>query len=119
MERFISILDTQASLNFMILKMERLYLHRLLIRMDRDMEHYLVSYHREKCGGIGGGAQSALAEAEIKLYGGVSGDADEAVNAYLEGKLDFNPNVQCSHHAHEHSCGGHQCGEDKHGCSGN
>ena len=61
----------------------------------------------------------ALAEAEIKLYGGVSGDADEAVNAYLDGKLDFNPNVQCSHHAHEHSCGGHQCGEDKHGCSGN
>ena len=53
--------------------------------------------------GIGGGAQIALAEAEIKLYGGVSGDADEAVNAYLEGKLDFNPNVQCSHHAHEHS----------------
>ena len=49
----------------------------------------------------------------------VAGDADEAVNAYLEGKLDFNPNVQCSHHAHEHSCGGHQCGEDKHRCSGN
>ena len=63
--------------------------------------------------------ETALAEAEIKLYGGVSGDADEAVNAYLEGKLDFNPNVQCSHHAHEHSCGGHQCGENKHGCSGN
>ena len=71
------------------------------------------------CGGIGGGAQIALAEAEIKLYGGVSGDADEAVNAYLDGKLEFNPNVQCYQHAHEHSCGGHQCGEDKHGCSGN
>ena len=28
------------------------------------------------CGGIGGGAQAALAEAGIKLYGGVSGDAD-------------------------------------------
>ena len=53
------------------------------------------------CGGIGGGAQIALAEAEIKLYGGVSGDADEAVNAYLEGKLDFNPNVQCSHHVED------------------
>ena len=26
------------------------------------------------CGGIGGGAQAALAEAGIKLYGGVSGD---------------------------------------------
>ena len=34
------------------------------------------------CGGIGGGAQNALAEAEIKLYGGVSGDEDEAMNAY-------------------------------------
>ena len=30
------------------------------------------------CGGIGGGAQAALAEAGIRLYGGVSGSADEA-----------------------------------------
>ena len=29
------------------------------------------------CGGIGGGAQTALAAAGIKLFGGVSGDADE------------------------------------------
>ena len=71
------------------------------------------------CGGIGGGAQMALAEAGIKLYGGVSGKADEAVLAYIGGKLDYNPNVQCSHHAHEHSCGEHHCGEDKHGCHGN
>ena len=28
------------------------------------------------CGGIGGGAQMALAENGIKLYGGVSGNAD-------------------------------------------
>lgn len=71
------------------------------------------------CGGIGGGAQMALAEAGIKLYGGVSGNADEAVLAYVGGKLDYNPNVQCSHHAHEHSCGEHHCGEEKHGCHGN
>ena len=71
------------------------------------------------CGGIGGGAQMALAEAGIKLYGGVSGNADEAVLAYIGGKLDYNPNVQCSHHAHEHSCGEHHCGEEKHGCHGN
>lgn len=70
------------------------------------------------CGGIGGGAQSALAEIGIKLYGGVSGSADEAVAAYLEGRLDFNPDVHCSHHEHEHSCGEHHCGEDKHGCAG-
>ena len=37
------------------------------------------------CGGIGGGAQVALAEAGIKLYGGVSGEADAAVNALLAG----------------------------------
>ena len=39
------------------------------------------------CGGIGGGAQAALAEAGIKLYGGVSGDADAAVSALLSGSL--------------------------------
>lgn len=31
------------------------------------------------CGGIGGGAQAALAEANIRLIGGVQGNADEAV----------------------------------------
>ncbi|GAB5081083.1 hypothetical protein Osc1_02560 [Hominimerdicola sp. 21CYCFAH17_S] len=71
------------------------------------------------CGGIGGGAQQALDQAGIRFYGGVSGSADEAVKALLEGKLVFNANVHCSHHEQGHSCGGHQCGEDKHGCSGN
>ena len=71
------------------------------------------------CGGIGGGAQAALSEAGIKFFGGVSGSADEAVAAYLAGSLAFDENVRCSHHEHEHSCGSHQCNEDKHGCSGN
>ena len=65
------------------------------------------------CGGIGGGAQMALAAAGIRLYGGVSGNADAAVEALLAGKLDFNPNVQCSHHDHHHG-EGHTCGD--HGC---
>ena len=47
------------------------------------------------CGGIGGGAQAALAEAGIKLYGGVSGDADAAVSALLNGNLGYDPNVHC------------------------
>ena len=68
------------------------------------------------CGGIGGGAQAALAEAGIMLYGGVSGNADDAVKALLEGTLAFNPNVQCNHHGHEHgeghTCGNHGCGSD-------
>ena len=68
------------------------------------------------CGGIGGGAQAALAQAGIKLYGGVSGDADTAVRALLAGELNFNPNVQCNHHHHEegHSCGSQGCGS--HSC---
>lgn len=68
-----------------------------------------------------GQGHGALAAAGIKLFGGVSGDADEAVKAYLEGKLAYNPDVHCTHHDHEdgHSCGEHHCGEDKHGCAGN
>lgn len=66
------------------------------------------------CGGIGGGAQMALAAAGIKLYGGVSGSADAAVEALLAGTLDYNPAVKCSHHG-EHG-EGHTCGE--HGCGG-
>lgn len=65
------------------------------------------------CGGIGGGAQTALAAEGIKLYGGVSGSADEAVENLLAGKLNFNPNVQCNHHGdhgHGHNCGHHSCG---------
>ncbi len=64
------------------------------------------------CGGIGGGAQMALAEAGIRLFGGVSGDADAAVNALLAGSLGYDPNVHCDHHDHEegHSCGSHGCG---------
>lgn len=66
------------------------------------------------CGGIGGGAQTALAESGIKLYGGVDGNADEAVNAFISGSLDFDPNVHCSHHDNEHGEEAHTCGE--HGC---
>ena len=66
------------------------------------------------CGGIGGGAQMALASAGIKLYGGVSGDADAAVEALISGSLAYNPNVRCNHHdhehGHEHTCGDHGCG---------
>lgn len=71
------------------------------------------------CGGIGGGAQTALANADIQLFGGVKGNADEAVEAYLKGNLEFNPNVKCNHHGeghtcgdhHDHDCGSHNCGK--------
>ena len=70
------------------------------------------------CGGIGTGAQMALMQAGIQLFGGLSGDADAAVADYLAGKLAFDPNAACHHHGEgeEHHCGQHH-GEE-HGCGG-
>ena len=76
------------------------------------------------CGGIGGGAQAALAEAGVELCSGAEGDTDQAVEAYLNGEL-VSTGANCAHHHGEgHSCGdheeGHSCGdhEDGHACSG-
>ena len=65
------------------------------------------------CGGIGMGAQMALAEAGIKLYGGVQGDADEAAQALAEERLEYDPDAKCDHHGHEE---GHECGHGDHEC---
>ncbi len=67
------------------------------------------------CGGIGSGAKSALAEKNIEIFGGVTGNADLRVNEFLEGKLKYDPNKVCSHHHDD----GHDCGEDHQGCGGN
>ena len=68
------------------------------------------------CGGIGGGAQAALAEAGVELCAGAEGDADQAVEAYLKGEL-ISTGANCDHHHHEdgHSCGDH---EEGHSCGG-
>ncbi len=70
------------------------------------------------CGGIGGGARAALAEAGISLYPGASGGADAQVEAFLAGNLNYDPDTMCNHHHEggEHNCGSHGCGE--HGCHG-
>ena len=67
-----------------------------------------------------GSGHGALAEAGIQLYPGVSGGADESVEALLKGTLSYDPNTQCAHHHEEgHQCRSGSCGEDKHGCTGN
>lgn len=64
------------------------------------------------CGGIGGGAKSALEEAEIKLYGGVVGSADTAVKNLLANNLNYNSEIECDHHhKEEHNCGEHSCSD--------
>ena len=69
------------------------------------------------CGGIGFGAQMALAQAGIKLFGGVHGDADTAVKNFVAGNLNYDPDAKCDHHDHQHG-EGHTCGNhgDNHVC---
>ena len=70
------------------------------------------------CGGIGPGAQNALAAGGIQLYAGVQGSADAAVAALLAGTLSAVSDATCDHHDHDHgehhTCGSHGCGE--HSC---
>lgn len=70
------------------------------------------------CGGIGAGARMALGDAGIKLFGGVTGDADKAAESFVAGTLSYDPDAKCDHHDHHHEeghvCGSHGCGE--HSC---
>ena len=78
------------------------------------------------CGGIGMGARLALDEADIQLYAGVKGNADQCVAALLAGVLPHNPNATCNHHhdhdhdhdCGSHDCGSHHCGDHDHHCGG-
>ncbi len=73
------------------------------------------------CGGIGMGAQAALADAGIALYAGVQGSADAAAKALAEGRLEYDPNAMCDHHGQHHG-EGHDCGHhhgEGHDCGHN
>ena len=73
------------------------------------------------CGGLGGGAFNALTEAGIEVCAGASGNADEAVEAFLRGDL-VDTGANCDHHHGEgedhECCGGHGEGEDHECCGG-
>lgn len=78
------------------------------------------------CGGLGGGAKAALADAGIIVFSGAEGNTDEAVEKFLAGELEQG-GVNCDHHHehgeggccghHEHEEGGH-CGHHDHGEGG-
>lgn len=61
------------------------------------------------CGGIGGGARTALEQAGIQLFGGVTGSTDKAAEDFANGTLAFQPDILCAHHGEGHSCSGHGC----------
>ncbi|WP_029321973.1 NifB/NifX family molybdenum-iron cluster-binding protein [Butyrivibrio sp. AE3004] len=75
------------------------------------------------CGGIGGGAMTALNDNGIEVCAGALGNTDEVVEAYLKGELE-STGVNCDHHGEGHTCGdhedGHSCGhhDGGHSCGG-
>lgn len=66
------------------------------------------------CGGIGGCAVSALSEAGIEIFAGITGNADNAVKAYLDGTLEQTTSPNCNHHGEHHHGEGHSCGHSCH-----
>ncbi len=71
------------------------------------------------CGGIGGGAQRALANAGVTLYAGNSGITDLAVAKFIAGKLEQVSEANCGHHhGEDHDCSDHDCGDHDHDCGG-
>ncbi len=72
------------------------------------------------CGGIGGGAVNALAQAGIQVVGGASGSVRDVAEAFVSGTLEVRADFHCTHHHHEHgeghTCGSSGCGS--HSCGG-
>jgi predicted Fe-Mo cluster-binding NifX family protein len=60
------------------------------------------------CGGIGGGAVNALANAGIQVVGGASGNVREVAEAFVNGTLEVRADFHCNHHHHGegHTCSG-------------
>lgn len=57
------------------------------------------------CGNIGGGARNHLSAQGIQVFPGAHGDALLQVESYIEGHLDYDPQVMCEH-------GNHQCKQE-------
>ena len=70
---------------------------------------YLPVFLKEKdvnviiAGGMGETAQQLFIENGIKVVVGAAGDADKAVDEYLDGKLESTGSI-CSEHSYEGHC---------------
>lgn len=53
-------------------------------------------------GNRGQGAIDALNNAGIKQLAGITGNPDEAIDAFLQGSLKDNPDAKCNHHGEHH-----------------
>lgn len=90
------------------------------VKTEGEGHEVMVGFLKSKnvdlviCGGIGDGAVNALSENGMGIFSGVSGDADQAVKNFLEGKLKASNEKTCS--CEEDSCGD-SCGDDSCGDS--
>ena len=57
------------------------------------------------CGNIGEDAMQALNDAGILFYGGVAGQADDAITDLVNGALAYDPDIRCTRHD-DCDCGG-------------
>lgn len=57
------------------------------------------------CGGIGQGAINALDSVGVRVYNGVQGSADDAVQAFISGSISFDPHARCRDHEHSREGG--------------
>lgn len=74
------------------------------------------------CGGIGSGAMSAMKAMEIQVFPGVTGNADDALDAYLAGTLEYDADYNCAEHEEENgfSCSSGGCSScSSTGCGSN
>lgn len=62
------------------------------------------------CGGIGDGAKQALQSENIQIVAGAIGNADIAVENYLNGKLVNDESFKCDHSGHGDNHENHNCG---------
>lgn len=53
-------------------------------------------------GNRGQGAIDALNNAGLKQLAGITGNPDDAIQAYLNGTLKDNPEAKCNHHGEHH-----------------
>lgn len=74
------------------------------------------------CGGIGHGALVALAQENIDVVPGVSGNPDDVIDALIAGTLvpegGCGCGCGCGGHDHDHEAGGCGCGGHDHGDDG-
>ena len=85
--------------------------HAAVAELLRSMDVKVVV-----CGNIGERAMLALRDAGILFYGGVTGDADAAITALVNGGLKYDPDIKCPEHGGEGGCA--DCGGDCGDCGG-